>query len=258
MSSPKPFPEYEGSGYSQNRPEYPDSIYNEILAYAQHEKTKKYGVCLDVACGTGQATLALTRYFDRVIGIDHLDTQLQNAIKRDNIEYRKSTAEEIDQIGFTPNSFDLITVAQAAHWFDINKFYDAVDKLLKPGGTLAIWGYGVNSLNNEEADRYFVDNYYKGVIDKYWELGREHLDNEYMSIPLPKYPAERRKTSMSKIMTVDGFLGYLNTWSALIKYRKVNSDDPLLAVKKTLKQIFGNESIKVTWPLFVILAKKPL
>jgi len=79
-----------------------------------------------------------------------------------------------------------------------------------------------------------------------------------MSIPLPKYPAERRKTSMSKIMTVDGYLGYLTTWSALIKYKKINSDDPLLEVKKTLKQIFGNENIKVTWPLFVILAKKPL
>jgi len=249
-------PIFEGVGYAKNRPEYPNALYSEIFAFAQHDMNKKYGNCLDVACGTGQATVALANYFDTVVGVDHLDTQLQNAIKKDNIKYMKATAEDIDKLGFVEQSFDLITVAQAAHWFDIHKFYSASEKLLKPGGTLAIWGYGTNSLNHKEADNYFFNDYYKGVLNSYWESGRDHLDNEYMSIPLPNfYITERRKTSMEKTMDYQSFFGYLNTWSALLKYRKLNSDDPLVEVDKNLKKFFGNGNITVTWPIYLILAR---
>jgi len=257
MNKSKASPIFEGAGYAKNRPDYPVTLYKEILTFAQRDPNKKYGTCLDVACGTGQATLALANYFDKVIGVDHLDTQLQNAVKKDNIVYMKSTAEDIDKLGFPEQSFDVIIVAQAAHWFDMAKFYVAADKLLKPGGTLAMWGYGVNSLNHKEADNYFINEYYKKVIDKYWEAGREHLDNEYKSIPLPNYSsAERRKVSMEKVMNLEGFMGYLTTWSALIKYKKLNSDDPLVEVEKILKQFFGNENITVTWPIYLLLATK--
>ncbi|MFO8025201.1 class I SAM-dependent methyltransferase [Thiohalophilus sp.] len=60
------------------------------------------------------------------------------------MDYLCSTAE---QLPFTDSTFDLISVAQAAHWFDHARFNREATRLLKPGGVLAIRGYGLFSIS---------------------------------------------------------------------------------------------------------------
>ncbi|EFA77550.1 hypothetical protein PPL_12153 [Heterostelium album PN500] len=56
-----------------------------------------------------------------VIGVDPSLSQISNAKKAENIQYKQSPAECIDQ---PPNTADLITVAQAVHWFGLPKFFE--------------------------------------------------------------------------------------------------------------------------------------
>jgi len=48
---------------------------------------------------------------------------------------------------FGDNSFDLISVAQAIHWFDFKAFYSEVKRTLKHGGLLAVIAYGLLKIN---------------------------------------------------------------------------------------------------------------
>jgi ubiquinone/menaquinone biosynthesis C-methylase UbiE len=89
----------------------------------------------DCAAGSGQATADLARRFDRVIATDASSEQISAAKPISNVEYRVATAE---QSGLSDNCADLVTVAQALHWFDLPKFYAEARRVLPvrwgPGG----------------------------------------------------------------------------------------------------------------------------
>src|SRR6185437_2828314 len=86
----------------------------------------------------GQAAVALAEYFEKVIATDLSEKQLANAQKHPRVEYAVATAE---RSGLADQSVDLVTVAQAFHWFSHAVFYDEVRRVLKPGAPLAVWCY---------------------------------------------------------------------------------------------------------------------
>lgn len=114
----------------------------------------QWRIAIDVGCGTGQSTLPLSDYFDEVFGIDASKTQLEEAQKaatqksKQNVKYMSGVAHDLSF--FTDDSVDLITAAQAAHWFDLNKFFSESLRVLKPGGALAVYGYGVPVITKAE------------------------------------------------------------------------------------------------------------
>ena len=64
--------------------------------------------------------------------------QIEHAIPHTRVRYSVQPAEATD---FPDASFDAVTVAQALHWFDLDRFWPEVQRVLRPGGFFAAWGY---------------------------------------------------------------------------------------------------------------------
>jgi SAM-dependent methyltransferase len=123
----------QADDYAKFRPTYPDTLFNYLAGLCRERK-----VVWDCATGSGQAALTLTKYFDRVIGTDISQPLLDKAEKHEKITYKLVPAEKT---GLDDRSVDLVTVAQALHWFDYDTFFPEVKRVLKPGGIFAAWGY---------------------------------------------------------------------------------------------------------------------
>jgi len=193
----------------------------------------------------------------KVIGYDPSQGQLdQVEAKPDNVEFRVSAAEQID---LPTGSVDLISVAQAAHWFDFEVFWKECSRLLCPGGTLALLSYGFNTLdNNKEA--FAVCKELQGLIDSYWPSSRLHVAAGYRTIhpASPPFKVSRKDSSMSAEMSIDAFLGYANTWSALREYNKAFPGRDIFPEyrKKLVEAVGEGTPLKITWPLFYVLCKR--
>ncbi|CAG2004742.1 unnamed protein product [Fusarium graminearum] len=136
----------QASNYAEGRLGYSEALIEFVLK--QHNSSGgRNGVLLDVGCGPGPATRMLAPHFDVAYGADPGLSMIEKAQQMGGIskagaqiEYKVSGAEELDKIdGLEHSSIDLITAATAAHWFDMPKFWNAAAKLLKPGGTVALW-----------------------------------------------------------------------------------------------------------------------
>src|SRR5688572_14668535 len=124
--------------YADFRPHYPPAIFDWLAEIAPAR-----GMAWDCAAGTGQATIDLAARFKRVIATDASPEQIAAATLRPNIEYRVATAE---QSGLPDRSADLVTVAQALHWFDFERFYAEIKRVLRTDGIFAAWAYGINQV----------------------------------------------------------------------------------------------------------------
>lgn len=138
--------------YAKYRPTYGKNIIDALVTFCQ-EGPNRLGLAIDVGCGSGQSTRILSEYFDRVIGIDVSAEQI-NQIKNEeqsNISYKVATGEELSFQ--KENSTDLVTSAQSFHWLNHADFFEEVDRVLRPGGHLVIYGYGHCMLDDIAAQR---------------------------------------------------------------------------------------------------------
>ena len=101
--------------YVDFRPHYPAELFDYVATLVP-----RTSLVWDCACGNGQATLDLAQRFERVIATDASREQIASAMPHPKVEFRVAPAE---QSGLPDESVGLITVAQALHWFDLERFY---------------------------------------------------------------------------------------------------------------------------------------
>lgn len=248
--------------YAQFRPDYPPELYERVYKFAALDHK---GLAMDFGTGNGQCAVVLAKEFDQVVGTDPSAGQLSHAPKVPNITFRQATAEDS---GAGDHSVDLITVAQAYHWFNHDAFYKEVKRILKPRGALAVWGYGLNHFGSSApaAPMEVLLSHYTNTVGEYWDDRRGLIDLKYEGIE-PKTTdfevVERQEVDLVKKMTIAQYVGYLSSWSAYVTYRKVHPSlpDPLPAVQQQLVDGFGapdaDTEIEVVWPVFLLLAKHP-
>src|SRR5687767_1259250 len=159
--------------YAAARPRYPAALFDWLAA-----QCARHGLAWDAGCGNGQATVALAAHFVRVVGTDPSAAQVAQAEARDNVEYRVEPAEapSLDDA-----SVDLVTVAQALHWFDLERFHAAVRRVLRPGGLVAAWTYGLSNVD-ARVDAHFM-RLYETILGPYWPAERSHVENGYAHLP---------------------------------------------------------------------------
>ncbi|HEX6891169.1 MAG TPA: class I SAM-dependent methyltransferase [Chryseolinea sp.] len=232
--------------YAAFRPTYPKELYYFIFG---NLKTKNRA--WDCATGNGQVAGFLANYFDQVYATDISQQQLNNAIKRDNIFYSVSPAEKT---GFEDQQFDLITVAQALHWFDREKFYNEAKRVGKKGSLLAIWGYGLLYIQPDVDD--VIMHFYNDVVGPYWDDARRLVENEYRSLSFPFKEIESPTFDITSTWTLNHLTGYLESWSATQKYIKQTGHNPLPDVLTQLEKVWKNgDSKPVRFPIFLKLLK---
>ena len=246
----------QSSDYAKYRPEYPDELFEFIIKHVEHRET-----CWDCATGNGQAAVSLAKYFTKVIATDASSQQLRKAVKLPNITYHLTT--EKDSL-LLPHSVDLITVAQAIHWFDFNEFYREVRRVSKSGvgddtnhgqTVIAVWGYGLQHISL--ALDPIIEQLYSGILGKYWSPERKLVDESYTTIPFPFKEIKTPAFEMKVKWNLFEFVGYLNTWSSVQNYKNLLNSNPLDLITEELAAAWGEPEEKriIRWPLFLRMGK---
>lgn len=227
--------------YLKYRPRYPKEYFRYLSTLVE-----EHDQAWDCATGNGQAAHGLLPYFRRIIASDASIDQLYQAIPHERITYLLAMAE---QVPIEDSSIDLVSVAQALHWFSFEKFYAEVRRVSKPGGIIAASTYGWTTIS-ESIDP-IIRQYADEIVGPYWPPERTYVDNEYRTLPFPFKEIDGPRFTMEQQWTVDEFLGYLGTWSSTQRYRKDHGSDPLKLIREELCSAWGapDATRLVRWPL---------
>lgn len=227
--------------YQRFRPTYPPALYRWLA-----NLTPSHELAWDCATGNGQVARALVEYYARVIATDASVNQIAQCTAQDGITYEVARAEASP---FADHSVDLITVAQALHWFDLPTFYSEAARVLKPNGALAAWSYQMLSIT--PAIDEIVNHYYHDVVGPYWPPERRLVEQGYAPLPSPFLERHPPEFAMTAAWQLEQLLGYLGTWSASVGYHEATHLDPLAQIRDSLAKTWGdpNQVRDVQWPL---------
>jgi ubiquinone/menaquinone biosynthesis C-methylase UbiE len=230
--------------YAEFRPRYPEALYRWLVAHAPGRRS-----VWDCACGSGQASIDLAESFAQVTATDLSAQQLREAPAHARIEYRVALAEDSQ---LPAASQDLVTAAQALHWFDCERFYAEVRRVLRPNGLLAVWSYSVCTLEVAAADA-LLQEFYAHTVGPYWPPERHHVESGYQSLPFPQPELAAPEFAMTLRWTLDQLVGYLGSWSATSRYIKARGLDPLPALRSQLQMHWQSADgrLGIMWPLKV-------
>lgn len=232
----------QSKAYAAFRPAYPEELYAFIFRHVRNRSC-----AWDCATGNGQVARHLADYFDTVFATDISQQQLDHAFPAKNISYALAPAEHPS---FADNQFDLITVAQALHWFHLPSFYEEVRRTGKPQGLLAVWGYALLTID-PVIDELFMD-FYNHKTGPYWDPARKLVENHYRDIPFPFDEIPCPDFQIRVQWTSDQFAGYLQSWSATQKYISSHGVNPVDAFMENLRPFWEPGEVKrVTFPVFM-------
>lgn len=236
------------AGYAAFRPTYPDVLFDWVARAAPGR-----GLAWDVGTGSGQAAVALADRFARVVATDVSAEQVAHARPHARVTYRVAPAE---QSGLADASADVVTVAQALHWFRLDAFYAEVRRVLRPGGLVAAWTYGPAAFETPAVGA-LVAEFYAETVGPYWPPERAHVESGYGSLPFPFARVEAPLLSVEAAMTLPALAGYLRTWSATQRYRAATGVDPVAVLVPALADVWGDpeRAEPVRWPLAVLAGR---
>lgn len=235
--------------YAAYRPDYPAALFAWLAEVSPANET-----AWDCATGNGQAAVGLVPHFHRVVATDASAEQIRHAAARPGVDYRVAPAESS---GLADGSVGLVTVAQAAHWFDLPRFYAEVARVLQPGGVLALWGYGRLTLPGPLDPP--LRHFYAETIGPWWPPERARIDDAYRGLEFPFAELEPPRFAIEVEWDLLRLLDYVSTWSAVRRYQAARGDDPLPTLMAELGPLWGKPTDvrRLAWPLFLRVGRAP-
>lgn len=227
--------------YAQFRPTYPDSLFDWLAGQCSHTRC-----ALDVAAGSGQATLALLARFDRVVACD---ASLDQLTGHSNWHPARRFAGQAERLPLRDGVADLIVVAQALHWFATPAFFAEAKRVLAPAGLFCAWCYSL--LQIEPTLDAVITRLHSETLGGYWPQGRASVDAGYRDIQPPFERIEPPSFAIETHWNMHELLGYLRTWSAVKQWQQAHGRDPLAQLRPELTQLWGDpeRQRKIRWPL---------
>jgi ubiquinone/menaquinone biosynthesis C-methylase UbiE len=207
--------------YLKGRPQYHSFMIGKIKEFLSIRKPFEFA--LDVGCGTGFSSIALREISEQVVGVDLSVEMVDLAIKKNGVEYIVSSAENLP---FFDKNFDLITVSQAIHWIDRNKFFAEADRVLKPGSFIIAY-----------------DNYFLGKIPDNPDFNVWFKERFLRKFPTPP----RTRKDFDKVSkNPKGFVLVKEEWyENTIELSKQNVVDYLITITNVIDRVEnGGETIK--------------
>lgn len=237
-----------GSAYALFRPDYPD----ELSRFLSHVSPAQ-SLAIDVGCGTGQLTRQIARYFGSVIGIDNSADQIAHAPPQNGVEYHCAPAETLP---VRNNCVNLVTVAQAVHWFDRPTFYRECRRVAVGNAVIALISYGVLRITSQPLQDRF-NRFYWNEIGPYWPPERKLVDSGYADIDFPFEKMNAPAMQIERVWDLNEFLGYIATWSAARRANATGRADLLDTFGQEISALWGNPKGKqaVSWPINMRLGR---
>lgn len=197
--------------YREYRPTYPPDLFR-YLSSQTLEHTRAW----DVGTGSGQAAVGLAPYYDEVVASDASIEQIHQAISCKHVRYIVCPAEKSP---LPEKSVDLVTVAQALHWFDMDAFYQEAKRVMKPDGIIAVWAYSLQTADEEAVD--MVIKQFNELLwqENCWPKERRLIDEGYRTISFPFKKISTPEFYMKNFWSLEELISYINTWSALERYK---------------------------------------
>jgi SAM-dependent methyltransferase len=237
----------QASLYAKFRPQYPQELFDYLESIVPSRE-----LAWDCATGNGQAAVALASLFDRVIATDASEKQIANAQAHERVDYRVEPAEHSN---LRSETVDLVMVAQALHWFDLERFYAEARRVLKPRGVLAASAYNLLHIN-ETIDQ-VVNRYYYEVVGPFWPPERDFVE-QFDNLPFPFPRIDPPKFEMKADWNLEHLIGYLRTWSSTQRFIAAKASDPLKQITDELRIAWGapEKMRHVAWPLTLRIGRK--
>lgn len=233
---------HDSAEYRRARPEYPNTLFEQLVALAPGRD-----LAWDCATGNGQAAVALTAFFDRVVATDASPEQLSQATPHERITYREAMAHDS---GIEAGTVDLVTVAAALHWFAEEPFFEEVRRVAKPGAVLAAWSYGARVQVTPKVDEAVI-RFAADVLGPYWPPGFYHNLQQYRSLPFPFEALDAPSVDAVVEWSLDDLVANIKTWSGYRLYVEAEGRAPAEELDAALRPAWGdpNERRTVRWPL---------
>lgn len=237
-----------GEGFRDYNPEYPPQLFRDLS-----KLVPKGGIVWDCACGSGQASRSLADYFPKVVATDASAAQIKNALGKPGVSYQVAPAEKAP---FEAKTVDLVTVAQALHWFHFDEFYAEVRRVVRPGGLIAAWAYAFLLSGDPRLDAFLMD-YPVNTLGEYWETEPKMIWNGYRDIPFPFTEVEMPTYEMQVLWSLQDLVGYFSSWSATQKFIEKNGTHPIEPLFEEWKSAWGhpNDRRELRCPLVLKVGK---
>jgi SAM-dependent methyltransferase len=234
--------------YARFRPTYPADLFSWLGAVAPSRH-----LAWDCGTGNGQAAVALAGHFEQVIASDPSADQLALAVPHPRVRYQRGLEAES---GLPDATADLVTAAQALHWFDLPAFYREAARVLRPGAVLAVWSYGLHRV--EPGIDAVFDHFYRETVGPWWPPERHHVESGYRTLPFPFPDDPVPEFDMAAELDLGGLLAYVGTWSAVKRMARDTGIDPMPALREVLGPVWGDAGLRrrVRWPLAVRVGRR--
>ncbi|XP_015263507.1 PREDICTED: putative methyltransferase DDB_G0268948 [Gekko japonicus] len=241
------------SVYQRYRFSLPEKLQEVISSYLENKKVSSFQLAVDVGCGSGQSTPWLAKRFEKVVGTDISEAQIEEAKQAahpPNVSYLVCPAENLP---FNDNSVDFILSFAAVHWFDIPRFMKEVERVLKPSGCVVL---STNCLD--------MQLHYKDCTEKLTEIFEEfrkaifkyandrvcRVEDDYKMVfdALPFQDKQRITDIFGTVpFTVAGVLGYFQSFSmyqTLLKAEPEAAKSLLQNTKERILEVMGVSSLE--------------
>jgi SAM-dependent methyltransferase len=234
--------------YANFRPGYPPELFSWLARISPSREA-----VWDCGCGSGQASVALAEHFAVVHATDVAPEQIAAAKPHARVRYSVAAAE---RSGLPDRSVDLVTVAQALHWFDVTAFYAEAARVARPDALLAVWNYPRPKFVDAELDRRFLA-FYSGVVGSYWPPERRHIESGYRTLPFPFEEIESPLFGLELSWNLEQVTGYVSSWSATTRYRKALGTDPVPLLRESLAPVWpsAGASVPIRMPIGLRVGK---
>jgi SAM-dependent methyltransferase len=237
----------EAAEYAHLRPTYPDDLFAFLATVVPSR-----AVAWDCATGNGQAATHLAKYFDLVMATDESGEMIAQAPRDPRIVYRVAEAEDS---GLEDGSVDLVAVASAIHWFDLQRFYAEVRRVVKPGGIIAAWTY-YTPVFDSQIDA-VIGRLIHDVLGPYWDERLHYVVDEFHDLPFPFEQLQAPPFQTDMTWDMRDLLAYFETWSSSVKYREANDASPTSLIEDDLTRAWGDPQTRrdLHFPLYMRLGR---